>query len=260
MDSFIINALLAGVGVAFISGLLGCFVIWRRMSYFGDSLGHSAILGVGAGILIGLNQNISIILVILLFSAMLTYMQSRNIFSNDSILGILAHGAMSFGVIMVSISHEPHFDLHSLLFGDILLVNKIGIISIIAVAIIIYIFIILNWKSLILATINRDLARSNNDNIMKMDMLLTICLAITKASCIKIIGVLLITSMLIIPAAAARQISSSPFAMAISSVVLALISVFIGILSSYHFDLPAGPAIVAASFMVFMCLLILKKS
>jgi zinc transport system permease protein len=260
MDNFILNAIIAGIGIALISGLLGCFVIWRKMSYFGDSLGHSAVLGIGLGIIIGINYNISIIAVIILFSILLTYIQSKGIFSNDAILGILAHGALSIGIILISLSDAAYFDLHSFLFGNILIVSRWGILSIFLVVAIVYVIIITNWKALILSTISRDLARSNGINTTKMDLLLTISMALTIAVSIQIIGVLLITSMLIIPAATSRQIVSGPKNMAIISILIALLSVLVGILCSYNWDIPTGPAIIAISFILFFIVFLLKRS
>ncbi len=259
MDDFIINAIISGIGIALITGLLGCFVVWKKMSYFGESLGHSAILGIGIGIILGINHDISIILVIVIFALLLTYLQNKEALSNDTILGILAHGALSIGIILISLSDNVNFNLHSFLFGDILIVNTTQIYSIFAGAIVIYLVIILNWKSLILSTISRDLAKSQNISNFKMDLLLTIIMAIAIAASIKIIGALLITSMLVIPPATAKQLVKNPKNMVIISTLIAILSILFGILSSYHFDIPSGPAIILISFILFFVVTLLKR-
>jgi zinc transport system permease protein len=260
MDNFIINSIIAGIGIALITGLLGCFVVWRKMSYFGESLGHGAILGVGAGIILGINQSLSIILVILIFAALLTYLQNRKAFSNDTILGILAHGALAMGIILISVSDNSSFNLHAFLFGDILLVGVKEIYLIFFSAIIIYAIILCNWKAIILSTISKDLARSQNISNFKMDLLLTTTMALAVAISIQIIGALLITSMLIIPPATAKQLARNPKNMVIISTIIAILSVLAGLLTSYQFDIPSGPAIILSSFILFIIITFVKKA
>jgi zinc transport system permease protein len=258
MDSFIINAIISGIGIALITGLLGCFVVWRKMAYFGESLGHSAMLGIGAGILMGVNSDISIIVTILIFALVLTYLQSKNLFSDDIILGVLAHGALSIGVILISLS-DTSFNLHSFLFGEILAVTNKEIYFIFLVALIIYFVMIFNWKSLLTNIISRDLAKSQNISNFKMDLVLSSMLALGVAVSIKIIGILLVTSMLIIPPATAKQLVKNPKNMVITSIILASLALLFGILSSYHFDVPSGPAIVLVSFVIFFIITLVRK-
>lgn len=259
MDNFIINAILAGIGTALITGLLGCFVSWKKMAYFGDSLGHSAVLGVGIGMMLNLNYYFGIIFVILAFALFLTYLQSKEHLSNDSILGILAHGCLSFGIIMIGINNNPNFNLHAFLFGDLLLVNMGEIAVIFLIALVIYCLFIYNWKALILSTISRDLARSQNISNLKMDFLIILAMALTVAVSIQIIGALLITSMLIIPPATARQLVNNPRNMVIISIAFSILSLISGIIISYNFDIVCGPAIVACSFVMFFFIMILKS-
>lgn len=259
MDDFIINAVIAGIGIALITGLLGCFVSWKKMAYFGDSLGHSAILGVGIGMILQMNYNISIILVILAFALLLTYLQNKEDFSNDTILGILAHGCLSLGIIIIGLTNNNNFDLHSFLFGDILLVNHHQIYFIFLTGILIYAAIFYNWKSLLLSTISRDLAKSQNISNLRMDLLLTLSMAVTIAISIQIIGALLITSMLIIPPASAKQLIKNPRNMVIISVIISILSLLIGILFSYNFDVASGPAVVFASFVIFFIVTLFSK-
>ena len=260
MDNFIVNAIIAGLGIALITGLLGCFVVWKKMAYFGDSLSHSAVLGIGLGLYFGINYHISIIFIILIFALLLTYLQNRSAFSSDTILGILAHSSLSIGIIFISLSQNMTFNLHSLLFGDILIVSNNEIYFIFLTAFFIYLVIALNWKSLILNIINKDLARSQNISNFKMDLILTLLMGLAIAVSIQIIGVLLIISMLIIPASSAKQLVSNPKNMVIISTIITIITLLIGILFSYHFDIPSGPAIIATNFVLFIGIALLKRS
>lgn len=259
MDNFILNAILAGVGIALITGLLGCFVVWKKMAYFGDSLSHSAVLGIGIGLYLGINYNISIIFIILIFALLLSYLQNRSSFSNDTLLGILAHGSLSIGIIFISMSKNTNFNLEAILFGDILVVSKLEIYSIYLIAILVYVLIICNWKSLLLNIINKDLAKSQNINNFKMDLILTSLMALVIAVSIQIIGVLLIISMLIIPASTAKQLVNNPRNMVIISTIIAILTLLAGILLSYNFDIPSGPAIIMVNFVLFLIVTLVKK-
>ena len=260
IDEFIINAIFCGIGIALISGLMGCFVVWKKMAYFGDSLGHSAVFGVGIGILLGANQDLAIIFTVISFAILFTYLQNKDFFSSDVILGILAHGALSIGIILLSISNNANFNLHALLFGDILAASEKQIYIIFVAAALIYCLIGYNWQALILNTISRDLAKSQNISNFKMDLLLTTIMALVVAISIKIIGALLITSMLIIPPSSAKRLVNNPKSMAVISTLIALLAVICGIALSYYFDIPSGPAIIMISFIIFILTNLTKKT
>lgn len=252
MDEFIINALICGIGVALICGLLGCFAVWKKMAYFGDSLGHGAIFGIGAGILMGINQDVALIITIVSFAAIFSYLKNKDFLSNDLILGILAHGFLSIGIIMISLSDNSNINLHALLFGDILAASKNQIYLIWAMLVPIYGLILYNWKALIINIVSRDIAKSQNINNFALDFLLTCLMALGVAISIPIIGALLVSSMLIIPPASAKKITKNPSAMVFFASIIAIFSVICGITLSYHFDIPCGPAIIAASFVIFV--------
>jgi zinc transport system permease protein len=252
MDNFIINAILAGVGVSLITGLLGCFVVWRKMAYFGDSLSHSALLGIVLGLMAGISASLGIIVVASCFAILLTYLQNKQILSTDTLLGILAHGSLATAMILISFLDNQHFDLHALLFGDILTVTKEEIYLIYTSCLIVYAVILINWQKLVLLTISVDLAGSRGINCFLMQLVFIFLMTITVAVAIKIIGVLLITSMLIIPSATARQLAKSPNQMAVISVFFGVAAVIFGILLSYYLDTPSGPSIVFASVINFI--------
>ena len=259
MDNFILLAIISGIGIAFITGLLGCFVVWKKMAYFGESLGHSAVLGIGIGLLLGIGDNIAVLLVIITFSLIVTYLQNKEAFSNDLILAVLAHGLLSIGIILISINPDPNFNLHSFLFGDILTVSLNEIFLIFLSAIFIYLIILTNWKALLITIISKDLAKSQNINNFKIELLFTFTMALAVAISIKIIGALLITSMLIIPSSCAKQLVNNPKNMVIISIIISILSILIGILCSYYFDIPSGPAIILTSFSAFFIINLLKS-
>jgi zinc transport system permease protein len=254
LDDFILRALAAGIGVALIAGPLGCFVVWRRMAYFGDSLAHSALLGIALGLLYGININLGTVIICTLFALLLVWLQQRRVLATDTLLGILAHAALSIGMVALSFLNNVSFDLYSYLFGDILTVRISDLYWIYGGGLLVVGLIIINWSSLTLMTLHEDLARAEGVNTVWTNILLMLLMTIVVAVSIRIVGILLITSMLIIPAATARQLVSSPENMAIWAAVLGLIAVVVGISGSVEFDTPSGPSIVTAAAIIFALL------
>lgn len=253
MDDFIIRALLGGLGIAIIAGIMGCFVVWRKMAYFGDSLSHSALLGIALGLVSGLDVSFSTILVCSGFALMLVWLQHKRILATDTLLGILAHAALSIGMVSISLL-QARIDLHAYLFGDILTVTSNELYWIYGGGVIILTCLILNWSKLVLMTIHEDLALAENIRVFWNHLLLMFLMTILVAVSIRIVGILLITSMLIIPAATARQLARSPESMAIIASMLGMMAVCIGLTASIYYDTPSGPSMVAASTLLFMIL------
>lgn len=255
LEPFIIRALIAGLCIALIAGALGCFVVWRRMAYFGDSLAHSALLGIALGLLYSFDLNIGILIVCSVFAILLVWLQQKRVLATDTLLGILAHAALSIGMVAISFIHHLNFDLHSYLFGDILTVREKDLYWIFGGSLVVLALLISNWASLVLMTINEDMARAEGVRTFWMHFLLMLLMTIVVAVSIRIVGILLITSMLIIPAASARQVARSPEIMAITSCIIGIISVIFGLYGSIHFDTPSGPSIVTAATLIFILLL-----
>ncbi|MDA9817946.1 metal ABC transporter permease [Flavobacteriaceae bacterium] len=260
MDEIIIKAICAGVGISLITGLLGCFVVWKKMSYFGDSIAHCSLLGIALGLVFSINANISILIVATIFAILLTYLQHKGGLSTDTLLGIFSHGGLAAGMILISfVSNQEHFDLHEFLFGDILKVNMMEIYYIYIVCAIIFGFMHFYWKKLIILTINTDLAEAQGIKKFKYQLILVFLMMLTVVVSIKIVGLLLVTSMFIIPSATARSISNSPSSMAILSILIAIISVISGILASYYLHSPSGPSIVISAIGIFIIIAIFSK-
>ncbi len=258
MDDFLLRALLAGLAVVLMAGPLGVFIIWRRMAYFGDTLSHSAILGVALGFLLSININVGIFVSTILVAILLILAQRQKKLGSDTLLGIMAHSALSLGLILISFVEGVRVDIDSLLFGDILSVSwsdlaiiAVGVVSVLAILTVI-------WKPLLSLTVHEELARVEGVNVSLISTIYTLLIAILVAIAMKIIGALLITSLLIIPAATARQFSRSPEAMAIFSIIIGIVSVALGLSASYLWDTPAGPSIVVSASVLFLSSQILK--
>ncbi len=249
---FLIYALLGGVGVAVVAGPLGSFVVWRRMSYFGDSLAHSALLGVAIGIFFEINLNIAIIFCALLLALLLVAMQKQHFIATDTLLGIMAHSSLSLGLVTISFIDDARIDLMAFLFGDLLAILPEDLLWILFGGLLVLSVLYYYWPQMIAMTINEELAAVEGVPVAKMRLLLMLMIALVIAVAMKIVGVLLITSLLIIPAASARPLSRSPEKMALLASLLGCAAVVIGLLASFEFDTPAGPSVVVAAMAIFM--------
>ena len=250
LDDFILYALLAGLALAVICGMMGCFVVWRRMAYFGESLAHSALLGIAIGLVSGITMSLTITLVCLSFALLLFWLQHRGVLATDTLLGILSHGALSAGIMLMSIMQIP-VDLHGLMFGDILTVTFKDVMMIAIGGVLILAALMRYWSPLVLMTVSEDLAKAEGASTRFLQILILLLMTITVALSVRMVGVLLITSMLIIPAATARPLTRSPEAMAIGAVLIGMLAVIGGTVLSLTINTPTGPSMVMVLAMMF---------
>ncbi|OMH39479.1 zinc ABC transporter permease subunit ZnuB [Motiliproteus sp. MSK22-1] len=252
MADFLLKALLGGIGVAIIAGPLGSFVVWRRMAYFGDTLAHSALLGVALGILFDLNLNLAVVMCCVLLALLLVSLQRKRIIATDTLLGIMAHSSLSLGLVAISFLPDVRIDLMSYLFGDLLAISKEDLFWIYGGGMLVLTLLAILWNPLLAFTVNEDLARVEGIPINLVRLALMLLVGIVIAVAMKIVGVLLITSLLIIPAAAARRLSKTPEQMAFFASLIGCISVCLGLWGSYQWDTPAGPSVVVSAALLFV--------
>ena len=252
IDDFFVRAVLAGIGLALMAGPLGCFVIWKRMAYFGDTLAHGALLGIALGLLFELHLELSVFLVCTLIAVTLFLLQRRASISSDALLGILAHASLAIGLVVLSLMTWIRVDLMGLLFGDILAVSQRDLVVISGTLVSVSAIIFVTWRSLFAATVSRELAEAEGLKPQRAEIIFMLLIASVIAVAIKIVGVLLITSLLIIPAATARRISTSPGQMMVLSSIVGVFAVILGLTGSLNLDTPSGPSIVVASVTLFL--------
>ena len=231
-DDFFIRALIAGIGIALVTGPLGCFIIWRRLSFFGDTLSHSALLGVTIAFFFELNIAFSVFLISSAIALILLKLQKTTKLPGDALLGLLAHSSLAVGLVVIGFLTSIRFDIMGLLFGDILAVNEIDLLIIWIGGALILLILKYIWKPLFASTVNHELAEAEGMNPDKVNAIFTVLLAAIIAISIKIVGLLLITGMLIMPAAMARNVSNNPTQMVKLSIIGGLLSVIIGLFSS----------------------------
>jgi len=251
MDDFFLRALLGGIGVAVASGPVGCFIIWRRMVYFGAALAHSALLGVALGFLLGIDLTIGIVALCVFLALLFVALERQHLLPTDTLLGVLAHVALAGGLVMVAFLTDLRVDLMGYLFGDILAVTNTDLVVIVTLAAITLVGITLMWRSLLSITVNEDLAAVEGVAVDRLRLGFVLMVAGVVAIGMKIVGMLLILSLIIIPAAAARRVASTPERMALLAVVFGVLSVVAGLYASLYWDLPSGPLIVVAAALFF---------
>lgn len=251
MDSFVLNALAAGVGVAAMTGPLGVFVVWRRMAYFGDAVAHAALLGIALGTLLGVDLTLGVIAACVAVALLLVLLRRERRLADDTILGVLAHSALAFGLIALAGLETTRIDVVAYLFGDVLAVSPRDVGWIAGACVAVLGVLALIWRPLVAITVHEDLARVEGVPVVRTQIVFMLLIAVLTALAMKVVGMLLVTSLLIIPAAAARRFAATPEWMALSAAAVGVAAVVLGLAGSLAWDLPSGPSIVAAAVAIF---------
>ncbi|MFO8154248.1 zinc ABC transporter permease subunit ZnuB [Thioalkalivibrio sp.] len=260
LDDFVIRAVLAGLMVAVVAGPLGAFVVWRRMAYFGDTVSHSALLGVALGFLLGLNLNLLVTVVCVTVAVLLVFLQRRQELASDTLLGILAHSALSLGMVAVAFVEGLRVDLMAYLFGDILAVTRGDLAAIAIGGLLALVLLTILWRPLLAITVHEEIARVEGVPVLPVRLGLMLLIAVVIASAMQVVGVLLITALMIIPAATARRFARTPEEMGLLAAGFGVLAVLLGIWGSFSHDTPTGPSIVVAAMLVFVVLQFLPFS
>lgn len=252
MDDFLIRAFAAGFGVAAAAGPLGSFVVWGRMAYFGEALAHSALMGVALGLALGLEPTAPVFLVAGLVALALAALQGTPGLATDTLLGIFAQGTLALGLVVLAFLKTVRVDLLAYLFGDILAVSKSDVVVIWAAVSVALGALWTIWRPLLSLTVHEDLARVEGVAAAKVRVAFMLLIALLVAIAMKIVGLLPVTALLIIPAAAARPLSRTPEQMAAYAAAAGLLAVGFGLWGSVLWDTPSGPSIVVAALALFI--------
>lgn len=250
-EDFILRALVAGILVALVCGPLGCFIVWRRMAYFGDTLSHSALLGIALGLILGVNLNAGILAVCVAIALLLFSLQHQQRLASDTLLGIFSHAALSIGLVALSLMEGIRVDLLGYLFGDILAVAPGDLYVIAGGGVLVLGLLAWMWRPLLAVTVHSELAAAEGVPVTAVRLGFMLLIALVIAIAMKIVGILLITSLLIIPAAGARRFARTPEQMAAGAALLGALAVLSGVGASMRWDTPSGPSIVVAATLLF---------
>ncbi len=259
MLQILLPALLTGLLLSLITAPLGAFVVWRKMAYFGDTLSHSAIFGVALGIFFNINPYFAILVLTLVLAIVMVWLEHKTTFSVDTLLGIIAHSCLSLGVVTVALLHNVRVDLMAYLFGDLLAMDYQDVYLVGGGVAIVLATLIYFWKPMLSMTVSPELAQVEGVKVQKMKLILMLLTAFTIALSMKFVGALIITSLLIIPAACARRFARTPEHMVFIGVIFSMLAVCLGLLLSAFYDTPAGPSVVIGAAVLFILSLFKKE-
>ncbi len=259
IEDFIIYALVAGSVMAALAGPIGSMMLWRSLSYFGDAMSHTALLGIAGGIALGIGFNFGVFIMVLLCALLFSFFQEKKIAKADTLLCIIAQVGLSLGIIAMAFFRIGSSTLMGFLFGDILAITPEDIFYIVGIGSIIFIALLYIWNKMILLTFDEETARAETKNLRIVNLVYMLLIALFVSLAIKTTGILLVTALLIIPAAFVRHLSKIPETMAVLASVLGIVSVFCGVWLSFKFDFPTGPAIVIAATVLGVFSFAVKK-
>jgi zinc transport system permease protein len=251
-EPFLLRALLAGFALSLVAAPLGCFVVWRRMAYYGEAVAQAGLIGIAVGLALSLNLTASVLVVTLAVSVLLVALGRQQAVPFDSLLGLLAHAALAVGVIAASLVRGPQLDFTAFLFGDIFAVSAAELNWIYAGGAIALAGLIYIWRPLLSLAVHEDLAAAEGVSVERIKLIFVIILALVVAIAIKIVGVLLTIAFLIMPASVARPLSETPEQMAVFAAIFGTLSVALGLFLSVSFDTPGGPSIVLVLALFFV--------
>lgn len=259
LDDFIVRAAIAVILIAFATAPVGCFVVWRRMAFFGDAIAHSAVFGVSIALLLSLSVFWGILLSAVGAVLVIAYLSHEGRGGFDTHLGVVAHCGLALGLVMASFVDNPKIDLFAYLFGDILAISKAGLLTSVIGVMIVWSVVFWRWRRLLTTTLNPDLARAEGINPHFEEIILLFLIALIVAIAIKITGVFLIVASIIIPAATAHRFARTPFMSVILAVLIGVCAAFVGLAGSFFLDIPAGPSIVVTCGVFFFLSLLYRK-
>lgn len=243
-EPFFLRALLAGIGLAVVAAPLGCFVVWQRLAYFGETVAQAGLIGVALGLALHMDVTWGVLIVALLVAALLLWFGRQKLVGLDSVLGLLHHAALAAGVIATSMLDGPPVDLAGFLFGDVFAVSATDVTTIYVGGAAVLAGIAWLWQPLLRLAVHEELAAAEGVERDKIRAAFIFLLAVTIAVAMKIVGILLVMAFLVVPAVAARSVSGTPERMVLLTAVIAVASVVAGLWLSFAYDTPGGPSIV----------------
>jgi zinc transport system permease protein len=241
---------MAGLGLAVVAAPLGCFVVWQRLAYFGETTAQASLLGVALALALQLDLTLGVLVVAVVVAFLLLWFTRQDVVAVDSVLGLLHHAALAAGVIATSMIEGPPVDLMGFLFGDVFAVTLWDIAWIMGGGAVVLAVVAWLWQPLLRLAVHEELAAAEGIDRERVRMVFTVLLAVTIAVAMKIVGILLVMAFLVVPAVAARPLTGSPERMVVLTAAIAAASVVAGLLLSATVDSPGGPSVVLVMSLV----------
>ncbi len=256
---FIQRALLAGCVTSLTAAFLSVFITLRNMSFYADAISHSALAGIAIGVMLGVAPFPAAVVFCVILGIVTVFIKKRTTVSIDTLMGVLFASGISLGIVLISQLQNIRTDLFTYLFGDILAVSWNDIILSFVLAGIIIAYLLYISKQLLLNTFSPDFAYIRNVKNRFIEYSFFVATALTIALSIKIVGIVLITGLLIIPGAVAKNLARSFKQTVFISLIVGVLSAISGIIASYYLDIPSGPAIILVGTLLFIITIFFKK-
>ena len=259
LDDFLIRSILAGLMMVSISAPMGCLMVWQRLAFLSDTLGHAAVLGVGLGLLLEVHPMFGVLAVVILIVFSLSQVSNFNNALSETTLAIISHTGLAGGLILLGTLPSNSVSLEAILFGDLLATTRSDLLMILATTLLLLFLLFRHWRSFVALSVSREIAQAEGISVKKEQFLMYMMIALLVAVLMKVMGVLLIAAMLVIPTTSARLLSQTPEQMVMLSAVFGTFSLAGGIFSSFQLDWQTGPSIVLSATAFLVVTLLVTK-
>jgi zinc transport system permease protein len=259
LDDFLVRSIIAGLLMVSIAAPMGCLMVWQRLAFLSDTLGHAAVMGVGLGLLLQLPASFGVLGVVLLIVVSLSQVVNINNALSETTLAIISHTGLAAGLILIGVLPSNTVSLEAILFGDLLAVTLADLGMILATTLVLVFLLKQHWHSFVAVSVSREIAQAEGIKVRKVQLLMYLMIALLVAVMMKVMGVLLIAAMLVIPTSAARMISGSPERMVFFSALYGVAALGGGIFSSFQFDWQTGPSIVLSATSLLLVTLVFVR-
>lgn len=260
LDDLLLRSLLAGILMVAVAAPMGCLMVWQRLSFLADTLGHASILGVALGLMLAVDTLWGVLGVIVLLIVLIRYyMGDQGHTMSESLLAIIAYTGLAGGVILLGMTGSANISLQALLFGDLLATSTTDLLFISIITVVLAVLLWQYWHDWVAISINSEIARAEGIPTARLQSLFYLMVALLIAVMMKIMGVLLIGAMLVIPVNAARLVGKSPEQMLFFSWMFGVLSLLSGFIWSWHIDVQTGPAIVVLASAWLILTFTVKK-
>jgi zinc transport system permease protein len=259
LDDFLVRSVLAGLIMVTIAAPMGCLMVWQRLAFLSDTLGHAAVFGVGLGLMLNLAPIAGVLAVALLIVFSLSRVSNFNSALSETTLAIISHTGLAGGIILVGLLPAQTVNLESILFGDLLATTPADLLHMLVTTAVLLILLAHHWRGFVALSVSREIAQAEGIEVRKLQFLMYAMIALLVAVMMQVMGVLLIAAMLVIPTTSARLFSRGPEQMVMLSALYGLGALAGGITSSYQFDWQTGPAIVVSASALLLLTLGLSR-
>jgi zinc transport system permease protein len=259
LDDFLVRSILAGLMMVSIAAPMGCLMVWQRLAFLSDTLGHAAVLGVGIGLLLEVNPMFGVLAVVILIVFSLSQVANFNNALSETTLAIVSHSGLAGGLILLGALPSNSVSLEAILFGDLLATTRADLLMILVTTLILLFLLIRHWRPFVALSVSREIAQAEGISVRKEQFLMYMMIALLVAVLMKVMGVLLIAAMLVIPTTSARLLSRTPEQMVLFGAAFGVLSLAGGIASSFQLDWQTGPSIVLSATMFLVITLLVTR-